>query len=114
MGYIISSEKVDVAGALGNLSSALDVVSTIGKQVEHRYKELEKWEENLRALEKEIAKREAELKAREEKLQQCEKKPDADEADGGIRAERIVRGTLRDCKFSTKILLNVGTYTTLP
>lgn len=106
MGYI-NSEPQDVASALGNLSSALDVVSSIGKQVEQRYKELEKWEEQLKVLEKEIAKREEELKAKESELNhKCEVVDEAEE--GGLRAEKIVRGTLRDCKFSTKITLNVG------
>eukprot|EP00026_Physarum_polycephalum_P009736 Phypoly_transcript_09870.p1 GENE.Phypoly_transcript_09870~~Phypoly_transcript_09870.p1 ORF type:complete len:411 (+),score=55.18 Phypoly_transcript_09870:129-1361(+) len=109
MGFL-KQEPLDVANALGSLSSALDAVSSIGKQVEQRYKELEKWEEHLRAMEKEIAKREEELKAKESELQhKYESDKGSEEVeDQKIRAERNARGTLRDCKFSTKIVLNVG------
>ena len=119
MGYI-TSDPVDVESALGNLSSALDVVSSIGKQIEQKHKELERWEEQLKALEKELAKREEELKVKENEYQQkCEvpTEPEAVEEneddqkkvgdeEEGLRGEP--RGALRDCKFSTKIILNVG------
>jgi uncharacterized protein (DUF3084 family) len=110
MGFL-KSEPLDVGSALGNLSSALNVVSSISKQVEQRYKELEKWEEHLKSMEQEIAKREEELKAKESEFQhKCESDRGNEEVeDQKIRVERNTRGTLRDCKFSTKIILNVGT-----
>ena len=110
---VISTDPVNVANALGNLSSALEALTAIGKQVEQRYNELEAWEEKLKLMEKEISKREEELKAKENEflkkselsaVQEEEREEEEEEPQG----ERIVRGTLRDCKFSTKILLNVG------
>jgi len=109
MGYI-SSESLDVRSALGNLSSALDAVSSISKQVEQRYNELEKWEEHLKAMEKEIAKREEELSAKEIEFQQKYESAASrsEETEEGHITEKTVKGALRDCKFSTKIILNVG------
>lgn len=102
---VINVEGVDVASALGNLSSALDVVAAVGKHVEKRHKELEQWEQRLKVRENEVTKREDEVKAREAewKLKQGQSAKAQEES----KAMETLK-TLRDCKFSSKIILNVG------
>jgi vacuolar-type H+-ATPase subunit I/STV1 len=111
MGYI-TAEGVDVASALGNLSSALDVVAAVGKHVEQRYQELEKWEHHLKAMEAAIAKREEELKGKEEEFKKREVEAKAQQNEHAQEKAKTKKKkkecTLRDCKFSSKINLNVG------